>query len=142
MTITNAMCSSFKQQLLLAEQDFSLDLYKLALIVATPSGNFGAATTNYSQLGADEVTGTGYTAGGKQVIPTVSLTGTTAIVDFTDISWTSSTITSGGALLYNVSKSNTAVAVFSFGGEQQVTNGTFTIQFPPSGASTSTLRIA
>ena len=137
--ITQAMCSSFKQQILLAEHDMDTDVLKIALY--TSLATLSAATTVYST--SDEVVGTGYTAGGNTLTsPTVSLSGTTAFVDFADTSWTTATITSRGALIYNSSKSNKAVAVLDFGSDKTSTAGTFTVQFPANDATNAIVRIA
>jgi 4-amino-4-deoxy-L-arabinose transferase-like glycosyltransferase len=139
MAITQAMCSSFKQQILLGEHDMDTDVLKIALY--TSLATLSAATTVYST--SDEVVGTGYTAGGNTLTsPTVSLSGTTAFVDFADTSWTTATITARGALIYNSSKSNKAVAVLDFGSDKTSTAGTFTVQFPANTASDAVVRIA
>ena len=110
MAITQAMCSSFKQQILLGEHDMDTDVIKIALY--TSAATLGEATTAYST--SDEVVGTGYTAGGNTLTgASVSLTGTTAFVDFSDTTWTTATITARGALLYNSSKSNNFTVVES-----------------------------
>jgi VCBS repeat-containing protein len=89
------------------------------------------------------VVGTGYTAGGNTLAgATVSLTGTTAFVDFTDTTWTTATITARGALIYNSSKSNKAVAVLDFGSDKTSTAGSFTVQFPANDSSSAIVRIA
>lgn len=139
MAITQAMCSSFKQQILLAEHDMDTDVLKIALY--TSLATLSAATTVYST--SDEVVGAGYTAGGNTLTsPTVSLTGTTAFVDFADTSWTTATITARGALIYNSSKANKAVAVLDFGSDKTSTAGTFTVQFPANNATDAVVRIA
>lgn len=139
MPITQAMCSSFKQQILLGEHDMDTDVFKIALYTA--SANLDASTTVYST--SNEVVGAGYTAGGNTLSgATVSLTGTTAFVDFSDTSWTTATITARGALIYNSSKSNKAVAVLDFGSDKTSTSGTFTVQFPTNDASSAIVRIA
>jgi hypothetical protein len=139
MAITQAMCSSFKQQILLGEHDLDTDVIKLALY--TSAATLSAATTVYST--SDEVVGTGYTAGGNTLAgATVSLTGTTAFVDFTDTTWSTATITARGALIYNSSKSNKAVAVLDFGSDKTSTAGDFTVQFPTNDASSAIVRIA
>ncbi len=139
MAITQAMCSSFKQQILLGEHDMDTDVLKIALY--TSLATLSAATTVYST--SDEVVGAGYTAGGNTLAgATVSLSGTTAFVDFTDTSWTTATITARGALIYNSSKSNKAVAVLDFGSDKTSTAGTFTVQFPANTASDAVVRIA
>jgi len=139
MAITQAMCSSFKQQILLGEHDMDTDVLKIALY--TSLATLSAATTVYST--SDEVVGAGYSAGGNTLAgATVSLSGTTAFVDFTDTSWTTATITARGALIYNSSKSNKAVAVLDFGSDKTSTAGTFTVQFPANTASDAVVRIA
>jgi len=139
MAITQAMCSSFKQQILLGEHDLDTDVIKLALY--TSAATLSAATTAYST--SDEVVGTGYTAGGNTLTgATVSLSGTTAYVDFSDTTWTTATITARGALMYNSSKSNKAIAVLDFGADKTSTAGDFTVQFPTNDASSAIVRIA
>lgn len=139
MAITQAMCSSFKQQILLGEHDLDTDVIKLALF--TSAATLSAATTAYST--SDEVVGTGYTAGGNTLTgATVSLSGTTAYVDFSDTTWATATITARGALMYNSSKSNKAIAVLDFGADKTSTAGDFTVQFPTNDASSAIVRIA
>lgn len=139
MAISQAMCSSFKQQILLGEHDLDTDVIKIALY--TSSATLDASTTVYSTT--NEVVGTGYTAGGNTLSgATVSLSGTTAFADFSDTSWTTATITARGALIYNSSKSNKAIAVLDFGADKTSTAGTFTVQFPANDASNAIVRIA
>jgi len=139
MAITQAMCSSFKQQILLGEHDLDTDVIKLALY--TSAATLSAATTAYST--SDEVVGTGYTAGGNTLTgATVSLSGTTAYVDFSDTTWSTATITARGALIYNSSKSNKAIAVLDFGADKTSTAGDFTVQFPTNDASSAVIRVA
>jgi VCBS repeat-containing protein len=133
------MCSSFKQQLLLGEHDLDTDVIKLALY--TSAATLSAATTAYST--SDEVVGAGYTAGGNTLTgATVSLSGTTAFVDFADTTWTTATITARGALMYNASKSNKAIAVLDFGADKTSTAGNFVVQFPANDSSSAIVRIA
>lgn len=142
MAITQAMATSFKVEILEGVHNFSNpggNTFKIALY--TSSATMGATTTNYST--SNEVTGTGYTAGGNtltSVTPTSS--GTTAYTDFADTTWTSATITANGALIYNSSASDKAVAVLAFGGDKTSTNGDFTIVFPTADASNAIIRIA
>lgn len=139
MAITQAMCSSFKQELLDAVHDLNTDTIKIALF--TSSATLGASTTAYST--SDEVVGTGYTAGGNTLSsPSISLDGTTAIVDFADTTWSAATITARGALIYNSSKSNKAIAVLDFGSDKSSTNGDFTVVMPAANASNAIIRIA
>jgi hypothetical protein len=149
ISITTAMPTSFKVEILKAVHDFTAstgDTFKIALLkaAAAGSGTFGAATTNYSDLGSDELaTATGYTQNDQTLVSITPVAdGTTAIVDFNDTTWTSATFTTSGALIYNSSASNAAVAVLSFGGDQQVSSGDFQIQFPVAAAATAIIRIA
>lgn len=141
MAITQTMCSSFKQQILLGEHDLDTDVIKIALY--TSAATLDASTTAYTTSNEVSSSGTNYTAGGNTLTsPSVTLDGTTAIVDFADTTWASSTITARGALIYNSSKSNKAIAVLDFGGDKTSTNGAFTINFPAAAASTAIIRIA
>lgn len=137
MAITTALCNSYKSEVLDGTH-VSTDVYKIALFKTSVAGTFGAATTNYSNMGTDEASGTGYTAGGATLTGyTNTLTGSTASIDWNDATWASATISSDGALIYNSSKSNKAVAVISFAdtGSVPVTSsgGTFTVTIPSSG---------
>lgn len=142
MAITTALCTSFKKEVLEALHDFNVSggsTFKIALY--TSSATLGASTTVYST--SNEVVGTGYTAGGAtltNIDPTIS--GTTAFADFADVTFTNASITAAGALIYNSSQSNKAVAVLSFGGDKTSTNGDFVIQFPTADASNAIIRIA
>ena len=138
------MCNSFKQELLGGVHDLDTHSLKIALIKPSPTSNFNKATTNYSDLTAnsDEATGTNYTAGGQVLdSPVISLSGDTALVDFADEVFSNLTITAAGALLYNSSASNKAIAVFSFGSNVASTAGDFTVIFPTADASNAVLRI-
>ena len=156
MAIDQAMCTSFKQEILQGIHNFtsgsgggtttttgSGNTFKIALY--TSSASLGAGTTAYTT--SNEVSGTGYTAAGNtltNVTPTTS--STTALTDFADTTWSSSTITARGALIYNSSTTagtaNRAVVVLDFGADKTSTSGDFTIQFPAAGASTAIIRIA
>jgi hypothetical protein len=137
MSITSAICNSYKQELLEGVHA-STDTYKIALFDS--NSNLSAATTAYSTNG--EVSGTGYTAGGEELAGfTTGLSGSTAYLTFTDPAWSNATITARGCLIYNSSKSNKAVAVFDFGQNVSSVNGTFTVDFPGTGAS-SLIRIS
>ena len=148
MAISQAMCTSFKQELLTATHNFTNgtgDVFKLALFRATASivGTFGAGTVNYSNMGADEASGTNYTAGGEPLTNVnPSITGTTAITDFNDLTFANATITTSGCLIYNSSKSDKSVGVFSFGGDKTATAGDLTIIFPTADASNAVIRLA
>lgn len=151
MAITQAMCSSFKEQLLNGVHDFSTDTFKLALY--TSLATLDSTTTVYTApanpaanpTSTNEVTqtGTNYTAGGNTLTGvTVTLSGTTAFVDFDDTTWTLATITARGALIYNSSKADKAVAVLNFGADKTSTSGSFTIQMPTNDATNALIRIA
>ena len=138
----NFMCTSFKQELLVGTHNFTAtsgNSFKLALY--TSSASLGASTTAYST--SNEVSGTGYTAAGAaltSVTPTTS--GTTAFCDFSDLTFSSSTITANGALIYNDTQSDKAVCTLAFGGDKTSTAGDFTITFPTADASNAIIRIA
>jgi hypothetical protein len=149
ITVTTAMPTSFKVEILKGVHDFTAstgDTFKLALMKATASGSltFGAATTNYSDLGADQLaSGSGYTTAGNTLVSVTPVaSGTTAICDFSDTTWTSSSFTTCGGLIYNSTESGKACAVLSFGGDQTVSSGDFQIQFPAPAAATAIIRIA
>ena len=145
MAITTAMCNSFKQELLGGTHDLDTNTIKLALIKDTPTGTYNASTTNYSDVtgNSDETTGTGYTAGGQTLDgATITLSGSTAIVDFTDEVFSDVTCSADGCIIYNSSQSNKAIAVIDFGGTVSATAGDLTIEFPAAGASTAVIRIA
>lgn len=141
MAITQAVCASFKGDLLEGIQNFATaldggDTYKIALY--TSSANLDSATTAYITSG--EASGTGYTAGGKELTNVgITVSGTVAYIDFDDVTWTSTTISAAGALIYNSSKLNRAVAVFNFGGTYTSTNGDFTVIFPAATSTTAVL---
>lgn len=140
MAITQAMTTSFKQELLEGVHDFTTHTFKIALY--SSSATLDATTTAYSAT--NEVSGTNYTAGGNTltvVAPTTS--GTTAYLDFNDTTWSAASITARGAVIYNSSVSgNPAVAVLDFGADKTSTDGDFTIQFPTADASNAIIRIA
>jgi len=147
--LTQAMCTSFKVELMTATHNFTLaaNAIKVALFKANASivGTYGVATTNYTDMtgNSDETTGTNYVAGGNtltNVTPTSS--GTTAFCDFADTTWTTATITSRGALMYNSSAANKAIAVLDFGGDKISTAGDFSIIWPTADATNAILRIA
>ena len=137
MAIVQTQCTSFKLQLLQAVHDFTTDTFKIALY--TSAASLGASTTVYAAT--NEVVAAGYTAGGNTLTGvSVLSSGTTAYVDFADTTWTTST-TARGALIYNSTKANKAVAVLDFGADKTSTN-TFTVQMPPNSASDAIIRIA
>jgi len=146
MAITQAMCTSFKTELLEGKHDFTngQDTYKLALF--TSAATLDATTTDYSTT--NEVTGTGYSAGGGTLVNvTPTSSGTTAFTDFNDLTFSASTITANGAMIYNTqtgggSSTTDAVVILAFGSDKTSTNGDFTIQFPTADATNAIIRIA
>jgi len=141
MAISQALCTSFKVELMTATHNFTTasNVFKLALF--TDAATLGATTTAYSS--SNEASGTNYTAGGSfltSVTPTSS--GTTAFTDFADLTFSNVTITANGALIYNTTASNKAVCVLAFGSNKTATSGNFTIVFPTADASNAIIRIA
>ncbi len=138
MAITSALCNSFKQELLAMTPHIAGDIYKIALY--TSAATLDKTTTAYSTT--NEVVGSGYTAGGQNLVGfVVSLDTDTAILDFTtDPAWTSSTITARGALIYNSTRSNKSVATLDFGSDITSTNGTFTVIIPAATAAAGLIR--
>ena len=143
MAISQAMCTSFKKELLEGVHNFKNsggNTFNLALY--TSSASLGAGTTAYTT--SNEVSGTGYTAKGAaltNVDPSTS--STTALTDFNDLTFSTATITARGALIFNDSASgDPSVCVLDFGGDKTSTSGTFTIQFPTADASNAILRLA
>ena len=146
MAISQAMCTSFKQQLLEGKHNFRSGGHTFNLALFTSSATLDATTTDYST--SNEASGSGYSAGGSaltNVNPTTS--GTTAFTDFADLTFSTATITANGALIYNTtteggSGTTDAVVVLAFGGDKTSTAGDFTIQFPAADASNAIIRIA
>ena len=138
MAITQTTCTSFNVELLTGTHDFSSDTFKIALY--TGSATINADTTVYTT--SNEVSATGYTAGGNTltVSTTPTSSGTIAYVSFSNTSW-SSALTARGALIYNSSKSNKAVAVLDFGADKTSTS-TFTVTFPAADATSAIVRIS
>jgi hypothetical protein len=148
MAISQAFCTSAKVELLNGIHAFSTtvtrgttaaDTFKIALY--TSSATLDASTTTYST--SNEVVGTGYTAGGQTLSVTgPTSSGTTAYLDFADVTWTAATITANGALIYNSTQGDKAFAVLAFGGDKTSTAGDFTIQFPAYDSTNAIIRIA
>jgi len=143
MAITQAMCTSFKKEILEAKHNFlnsGGSVFKIPLY--TSSASLGAATTAYTT--SAEVSGTNYTAKGNtltRVDPSTS--GTTALTDFADTTWSSSTITARGAMIFNEDATgDTSVLVLDFGADKSSSSGDFTIQFPAADASNAIILIA
>jgi hypothetical protein len=151
MPITQAMVTSFKVEILDGIHNFgtgvirastAADVFKIALY--TSSATLDASTTAYTTSNEVSSSGTNYVAGGKTltISQAPTFTSTTAWLDFDDITWDSATLTSNGALIYNATQGNKAVAVLAFGGDKTSTAGNFTIQFPAATSTTAILRIA
>ena len=140
MAITQAVCNSFKQELLQGLHD--LDGHTLKLALYTSSATLGPTTTAFSTT--NESSGTNYTSGGATISNVaVSLSGTVAFVDFDDVSFSSATISdAAGALIYNSSASNRAIAMLDFGGTKSVSSGTLTVTLPSASATTALIRIS
>ena len=140
MAITQAVCNSFKQELLQGLHD--LDGHTLKLALYTSSATLGPTTTAFSTT--NESSGTNYTSGGATLANVaVAVSGTVAYVDFDDVSFSSATISdAAGALIYNSSASNRAIAVIDFGSTKSVSAGTLTISLPSASASTALIRIS
>ena len=132
MAISQAMATSFKSEILDEQHDLVADTLKIALY--TSSATLGATTTVYSTT--NEISGTGYTAGGVTLTNNaVSTSGTTAYFDADDPTWTTASFTANGALIYNSTNGDKAIAVLAFGGDFTVSSGTFRIVFPAAGAN-------
>jgi hypothetical protein len=144
MAITQAMCDSFKVQILSGQQNLvsgSTSTYKLALY--TSAATLSNATTAYTTVNEVTSSASNYTAGGNTLTVSTSptSTGNVAFLSFANSSWTNANITANGALIYN-STANTAVAVLAFGGDKTATNGTFSVIFPTADATNAIIRIA
>ena len=142
---TNAITNSFKEDTLNGLHDFAPstgDVFKLALY--NSSASIGADTTSYAVGITGQVPDTGqYVAGGGALVNAlVSVNGTTAFVDFNDLSFTGVTLTARGALIYNTSETNKSVCVLDFGGDKTATSGTFTVQFPDANDTQAIIRIS
>ena len=142
MAISQALCTSFKAELLSGVHDLDgTDTINIALYVSTAT--LSASTTVYTTTGEVSSSGTNYATGGKALSGhTIATSGGTAYLDFADVTWASATITANGALIYNASQGNKAIAVLAFGGDKTSTNGDFTIQFPTADASNAIIRLA
>lgn len=141
MAITSAICTSFKQELLVGTHNFTNGGNTFNLALYTSSASLGAGTTAYTT--SNESSGTNYTAKGAaltSVTPTTS--GTTAICDFSDLTFGTATVTARGALIFNTSASDKAVCALDFGGDKTSTAGNFTVVFPSPTATGAIIRLA
>jgi len=143
MAISQAICSTFKQQLFQGVHNFNAvggDTFYLSLY--TSAATIGPATTAYTTDGEVSSTGTNYPAGGSALTSLgVTLTGTTAFLDFNYLTFPNVTLTARGCLIYNDTEANASVAVFDFGSDKTATDGDFTIIFPPPGPTTAVIRL-
>ena len=138
MAIVQALANTFKEDLMDTTANLEANTLKVALFDNTAT--LSSATTAYAA--ANEVSGSGYTAGGEAMTGmAVTLDGSTAIFDADNVSWANATISAQAAVIYNNSFSNAAIAVLDFGSVKTSTNGTFEIQFPNANASTALIRI-
>ena len=139
MAITAGVSNSFKQEVMQKAHDFDTDTFKIALF--TSAATLGPATTAYSTT--NEASGAGYTAGGQALTGVLlALASGVANIDFDDPLWPVSTITARGALIYNSTNGDKAVAVIDFGEDISSNNETFTISVPAAGATTGAIRLA
>ena len=142
MAITSAICSSFKQEVLVGTHNFTAssgNSFKLALY--TSSATLGAATTAFTTTG--QASGTNYTSGGSALTNiTPVLSGTTAVCDFSDLTFGTATVTARGCMIYNDTNSDKAVATIDFGGDKTSTAGDFTVVFPSPTATGAIIRLA
>ena len=146
MAISSALTTSFKKELLQGVHNFASggNSFKLALY-AGATASLGATTTAYATSLTGQITGTNYTAGGAALTPGIaapSSTGTTAFVDFANLTFSTATITASGCLIYNDTQSDKAVCVLDFGADKTASSGDFTIVFPTADASNAIIRIA
>jgi hypothetical protein len=136
--ITAGLTTSFKREVLLGIHDLDTDVLKIALYTA--DANLGPDTTVYSAT--NEVSGTGYTAGGEVLLNVIVQQGNgTGYATFDDPSWPGANFTTRGALIYNYTKGNKSIGVFNFGTDQSMTNQGFTIQLPADNPETAVIRI-
>ena len=138
MSLSQTLTTSFKQQLMQGVHDFDTDTFKVALYTA--SADLNDTTTAYNVATAGQVANTGnYSAGGATTATSVSVTGTVAFVNFGNVSWTAA-LTARGALIYNSSKSDKAVAVLDFGADKTSVT-TFTVTMPANTSTTALIRL-
>tara|TARA_R100001244_G_scaffold51305_1_gene44678 strand:- start:51 stop:476 length:426 start_codon:yes stop_codon:yes gene_type:complete len=141
MAITSAICSSFKQQILVEGHNLTNGADSIKLALYTSSATMGATTTVYST--SQEVSGTNYSAGGAALTNvTPALSGTTAVCDFADLTFGTATVTARACLLYNSTNGNKALCAIDFGGDKTSTAGDFTVVFPTADASNAIIRLA
>ena len=141
MAITSAICSSFKQQILVEGHNLTNGADSIKLALYTSSATLGAGTTVYVTTG--QATGTNYSAGGSALTNvTPALSGTAAVCDFADLTFGTATVTARGCLLYNTTNGNKAICAIDFGGDKTSTAGDFTVVFPSATATGAIIRLA
>tara|TARA_X000001388_G_scaffold69581_1_gene58144 strand:- start:29 stop:454 length:426 start_codon:yes stop_codon:yes gene_type:complete len=141
MAITSAVCNSFKTEILTGTHNFTNGGHTFKVALFTSSASLSKSTTAYST--SNEVSGTNYSAGGIALTNvTPALSGDTAVIDFSDATFTNVTVTARGCLIYNSSASNKAVAVIDFGSDQSASGSNFVISFPTANATSAIVRIA
>jgi|TARA_R100000388_G_scaffold1576_6_gene2299 hypothetical protein len=141
MAITSAICTSFKQEILVEGHNLTNGADSIKLALYTSSATLGAGTTAFVTTG--QATGTNYSSGGSALTNvTPSTSGTTAIVDFADLTFSTATVTARGCLLYNSTNSNKAICAIDFGGDKTSTAGDFTVVFPSPTATGAIIRLA
>lgn len=141
MAITSAICNSFKQEILVEGHNLTNGADSLKLALYTSSATLGAGTTAYVTTG--QSTGTNYSAGGSALTNvTPALSGSTCVVDFSDLTFGTATVTARGCLIYNTTNSNKAVCAIDFGGDKTSTAGDFTVVFPSASSSAAIIRLA
>lgn len=141
MAITSAVCNSFKTEILTGTHNFTNGAHTFKIALFTSSASLDKSTTAYST--SNEVSGTNYSAGGISLTNvTPALSGDTAVIDFSDATFSNVTVTARGCLIYNSSASNKAVAVIDFGSDQSASGADFVISFPTADATNAIVRIA
>ena len=141
MAISSAIATSFKQEILVEGHNLTNGADSIKLALYTSSATLGAGTTAYVTTG--QSSGTNYSAGGSALTNvTATTSGTTAIVDFADLTFSNVTVTARGCLLYNTTNSNKAIAAIDFGGDKTSTAGDFTVVFPAANATAAIIRLA
>ena len=141
MAITSAVCNSFKTEILTGTHNFTNGGHTFKVALFTSSASLSKSTTAYST--SNEVSGTNYSAGGIALTNvTPALSGDTAVIDFSDATFTNVTVTARGCLIYNSSASNKAVAVIDFGSDQSASGSNFVISFPTANSTSAIVRIA
>ena len=146
--LVQALCTSYKVELMRALHDHTAStghVFKIALFAATASiaGTYDSTVTNYSMMGTDELSGTGYTTGGVVLTNiTPASSSTTAYASWSNPSWASATFTTRGALVYNSTSGNRAVCILDFGSDKVVSGKTFTVTMPAIDSVNAIVRIA